>query len=186
MQKSNRIKRKVSSTKLIHTKKNKITYKRIFQIISVSLIFVLHSDLIKMIYLFGVDGFDIWTSDILFMLIFMKIYFQISIFKHQKYSLLFIIITCTILLIISTLFPYSDKEDSYNSYKTVENLTHSYFFCIPIFFNIYAYIFCNFIWTSFIQNANGYKIYFSIYNNHYNWNNWLFFKYNYFNVFNKL
>ena len=133
MQKSNRIKRKVSSTKLIHTKKNKITYKRIFQIISVSLIFVLHSDLIKMIYLFGVDGFDIWTSDILFMLIFMKIYFQISIFKHQKYSLLFIIITCTILLIISTLFPYSDKEDSYNSYKTVENLTHSYFFCIPIF-----------------------------------------------------
>ena len=120
---------------LIHKKDIIITTKRMFQILIVCLIFVLHSDLIKMLYLFGISGFDIWTSDILFILLFMNLYFSINIYKHQKYSLLFIIISCTILLFISTFFPYYEKKNSvnFNSYEIVNDLTGSYFYSILIF-----------------------------------------------------
>ena len=119
---------------LIHNKKNKITIKRAFQISLVCLIFVFHSDLIKMLYLFDINGFDFWTFDILFMLLFMKRYFVINIYKHQKYSIIFIIVSCTILLFISTFFPYNGK-DGLDSYETILNYMNRnpYFYSILIF-----------------------------------------------------
>ena len=116
---------------LIHNKKNKITIKRIFQILSISFIIVFHSDIIKMLYLLGFSSFDIWTFDIIFILFFMNRYFVINIYKHHKYSMLFIIIGSTILILISTFFP-KDKEKK-NSYQIVEKITGSNFSFLLIF-----------------------------------------------------
>ena len=122
---------------LIHNKNIKVvTCRRIFQIFMVSLIFVLHSDLLKLLYLFEIDAFDIWTFDVVFALLFMRRYFVINIYKHQKVAILLIITLSTLLLIISTFFPYSEspnEEDNLNSYQTIKNLTGNYFYCFVVF-----------------------------------------------------
>ena len=122
---------------LIHNKKKKVvTRRRIFQIFIICIIFVLHSDLLKMLYLFDIDAFDIWTFDVVFALLFMRKYFIINIYKHQKVAILLIITLSTLLLIISTFFPYSEspnEEDNLNSYQTIKKLTGCYFYCFIIF-----------------------------------------------------
>ena len=113
--------------KLIYNNKKVINIesKKIIQLFLVSLIFVLHSDLIKMLYLFNnISDLDIWTFDIVFASFFMKRYFDIKFYKHQKYALLFIIIICTSLLFVSTFFE--------NVYVIIDDLMGSYFYFIPI------------------------------------------------------
>ena len=106
-----------------------IEFKRMIQLILVCLIFVLHSDLIKILYLFKINDFDIWTFGIVFASFFMKQYFDIKFFKHQKYALLFIIIICTSLLILSTFF---ENKNNKNVYEIIDDLMGSYFYFIPI------------------------------------------------------
>ena len=119
--------------KLIYNKNIKITKKRIILIISASFIIVFHSDIIKMLYLFDISAFDLWPCDILFILLFMKRYFVTNIYKHQKFAIIFILIICLILLIISTFFPYCDDDKDLNSYEIIDDLTSSYLVFIPIF-----------------------------------------------------
>ena len=130
--KSMQIDKPKESKKLIYNDNINITNKRIIQIISASFIIVFHSDIIKMLYLFDISSFDLWPCDILFILLFMKRYFVTNIYKHQKFAIIFILTICLILLITSTFFPYCDDDKDLNSYETIEDLTPSFLFFIPI------------------------------------------------------
>ena len=94
-------------------------------------IFILQTDFSKIMYLYDISLYNLWTFTIIFILFFMKKYFVIEIFKHQKYSMIFVIIVCSILLILSTFFPYNSISD-YNSYQKVNELIGSYWAFIPI------------------------------------------------------
>jgi hypothetical protein len=61
----------------------------------------------------------------------MKKYYVIQLYKHQKYSMIFVIVICSILLITATFLPYDSKGD-YNAYQKVNNITGSYYAFIPI------------------------------------------------------
>ena len=112
-------------------KKIIINFKKIFQIMIISLIFVFHSDLIKILYLFGFSDFDIWTFDIIFILFFMNKYFVINIYTHQKFSIDFIIIISTFFIFLSMFF--SSNEEKSNSFESIYNLVGNIIFCFLIF-----------------------------------------------------
>ena len=83
---------------LIHNKKKASSEKVHFiKIFSVCLIFCLHAELSRIMYLFDFDGLDFWIFDIIFTLFFMDTYFKIKYYNHQKFSMIFIIIINSIL-----------------------------------------------------------------------------------------
>ena len=108
-----------------------ITFQKILKCIGPCLVFVLHTDFSKIMYLYDFSLFNIWTFYIVFILLFMKKFFVIEIFRHQKYSMFFVIVVCSILLILSTFFPYNEMSDL-NSYQKVNEITGSYLMFIPI------------------------------------------------------
>ena len=128
---------------LIHNKKSKESQKKtIIYIIIVSIIYCFHQESIKILYLFQFNGLDIWTFDIIFILIFMNAYFIINIYKHQKFSIIFILITNSFLLLISAFLPFSkhdDKEDGEiylrdnNTFDIIDKITGSKYNSIMIF-----------------------------------------------------
>ena len=118
--------------RFIYNRKPKIlTFKKTLKIMGVCSILVLQTDFSKIMYLYDISLFNIWTFTIIFILFFMKKYFVIEIFKHQKYSMFFVIGFCSILLILSTFFPYNASSE-YNSYQKVNEITGNYFTFIPI------------------------------------------------------
>ena len=110
---------------------NKITFKKIIKTMGACTILVFQTDFSKIMYLYDIGLFNIWTFYIIFILFFMKKYFIIEIFKHQKYSMYFVIIVCTILLMTSTFIPYNESSEL-NAYQKVNDITGSYFTFIPI------------------------------------------------------
>ena len=126
---------------LIYYDRNDIDNKEIPLVILISAIFVFHSDLITILYLFDFSDFDIWTFDIIFILFFMNKYFEINIYKHQKFALYFICIASTFFIFLSMFFP---KYKNNNSFKYIYNLVGNIYFCFLIFFG--------FIMISFITD----------------------------------
>ena len=125
-----------------------IKKKKILKIIAIGLIFSLHLDLIKGLYLFEISGFDIWTFDIVFISFFMASYFVETKYKHQKYSMLFIIFGSTTLIFLSTFLPKDNKElKDKNDYDIIrikfgENIYFSLLIILIIFI---IFIFISFI-----------------------------------------
>ena len=113
--------------------------KSIIEILSVCLLFFLYQEGIGAMYLYNFDGLDIWAFDIIFILLFMNKYFIINFYKHQKYSIIFIIITTTPLLLTSTFLPYSNHNNpkefirDNNTYEIIDSMTGSTLYFIPIF-----------------------------------------------------
>ena len=113
---------------------------KITDILIVCLIYSIHSELSRIMYLFDFGSLDLWTIDIMFILLFMDIYFVVNFYKHQKCSMIFIIIIDTILLLISSLLPYTDHEDieestakDYNAYNNIEDITgNNYAFIVVL------------------------------------------------------
>ena len=110
---------------------NKITFRKIIRTIGASCVIIFQTDFSKIMYLYDISLFNIWTFYIIFILFFMRKYFIIQIHRHQKYSMIFVIVICTILLLLSTFFPYNEMSE-YNSYQKVKEITGSYFAFIPI------------------------------------------------------
>lgn len=105
---------------LIHNQKYTTSKEKIFfQLLSVSLIFFFHEEIINLLYSLGFCSLDFWTSNIFFIFIFMKLYFAVKIYKHKKLALYFILIVCSLLLIISSLFPYTAHEKGENEEEKV-------------------------------------------------------------------
>ena len=110
-------------------------------------IFCIHNELIKLLYLFDLYNLDFWTIDILFILLFMDKYFIINLYKHQKYSIIFILITNTVLLLISSFLPYTKHDEGiyltdYNTFKIIEILTGNYFYFL-LFLALFITLSCS-------------------------------------------
>ena len=104
-----------------------------FEILKVCFSYVINAEIIQIMYLIKFSGYDFWTFDILFILLFMKKYFSISLYKHQKFSLFFIIIVCTPLLIVSSFFPLNIEElKDKNTYEIIESTVNEYFVIVVL------------------------------------------------------
>ena len=93
---------------------NNITSKKIskLEIILISVIYSIHYELTRILYLMQYYYLDLWTFDLMFIILFMFIYFKIKLYNYQKCSLLFIIITNTLLILISTSFPPLQEDEN--------------------------------------------------------------------------
>ena len=95
----------------------------------------------RILQFFKLNTLDLWIFNIIFILLFMNHFFIVNIYKHQKFSLLFIFSTNFILLIASTFVKNHsslDKTRKLNSYKHIEEVfgNISYFILIYIIYLI--------------------------------------------------
>ena len=108
--------------------------------IIISVIYTIHYELTRILYLMNYYYLDIWTFDLMFIILFMYIHFKIKLYNYQKCSLIFIIITNTLLILISTSFPqikedntkYTKTNTNKNVYDLIKETTGNELFCIPI------------------------------------------------------
>ena len=132
-----------NSKGLIQDKKDDI-FKKIprFKIIKVCFFYCFHVELNRIMYLFDFNGLDFWIFDIIFTLFFMDTYFIIKYHRHQKCSIIFILIVDSILLIISSFLKNtnngsSDLKDK-NTYEIINDLTgNDYFFLLVLLIFIF-------------------------------------------------
>ena len=105
------------------------------QMIIVCVIYAFYYEAKKLIKYFGYYDIELWTFEIIFILLITNIYFPKIIYKHQKYSMLFIIVVDSILIIYaSTLKVYFINNEFKNIYQ-IKGYTHCLIFCI-IFIDI--------------------------------------------------
>ena len=101
----------------------------IIEILIVCGFYFIHIETSRILYSFDFSGLDFWVFDIVFIILFMDSFFVMNYYKHQIYSLAFIIITNTILLLISSFL--KNSEGGKNTYEIIEDVTgHSYTFII--------------------------------------------------------
>ena len=115
------------------TKKNPI-----MEIIIVSIFYVLNMEIIDICFHFNLGNLNIWTLDLLFMILFMKKYFIIKFYNFQKCSFIFLLSTVSVILIISSTLPIMDNNSKDNkldvSHRILFNLVdNNYFLYILIF-----------------------------------------------------
>ena len=126
------------ATMLIYNEQDEDDQKKNYEIIVVCLSYCISYEIISLLYLFKFDRIEIWTLEILFVLYFMKKYFKIKIYNFKKLALVIILVPITILLIISTVLPYSyhelpeEKSEDLNAYEEIEAITGSKTYFIPI------------------------------------------------------
>ena len=135
--------KRISKVTLIY-KKSILSNTILKQLIIVALLFNAQYILRKIISLFKIYEFDLWIFNIIFILIYMKHFFVIKIYRHQKYSLIFIFSTNCILLILLTFYKthisLNDGISKINSYQYVAELLGSSGYFILIYF---LYIVCS-------------------------------------------
>ena len=139
----------ISQSRSFDSEPDKINTKKLLKAIAICTVIVIHVDFSKVMFLYDVILFNIWTFYIIFILLFMKRHFIIQIFRHQKYSMIFVIVICTILLLLSTFFSYNEQSDK-NAYQKVKAITGSYSYfllflflfiilnCMTAFFLVYS------------------------------------------------
>ena len=111
----------------------------IIEILIVCGLYFVHVETARTLYSFDFSGLDFWVFDIVFIILFMDSFFVMNYYKHQIYSLAFIIITNTILLLISSFL--QNSEGGKNTYEIIEDVTgHSYSFVF--FLGIFILLSC--------------------------------------------
>ena len=108
------------------------------QILIICMIFCFHLELSRIMYLFDFNGLDFWTFDIIFTLFFMDRYFIFNYYKHQIFSMIFIIIIDTVLLLVSSFLKNTNNGSSdlknKNTYEIIEMVTGSKYYFIAVLF----------------------------------------------------
>ena len=103
---------------------------KISDIIVICLIVCIYYELRKLLYLMNFFFIEFWTFDVLFVIFFMKKYFNIVLYKYQKLSLFFIVVSNTILLIANILIP-QDRENGKNELDLYKDSLGNAALCIP-------------------------------------------------------
>ena len=99
------------------------------------LAFVLYIEVKKVLYIEGFQFFNFWTVEIIFMLHFMRKYFVMDFYLHNKVSIIFIISICSILLLTASFLPTSLLgKISGNAYENIEIKLGSKFYSILFIF----------------------------------------------------
>ena len=104
------------------------------EIFLVCFAYCLSHELLKLLYLLKFDRLDLYSLEILWVLIFMKKYFVISVYNFKIVAIVIITVIATILLIISSFLKHRDNENrNINAFEYVEYFTGNMIYAIPIF-----------------------------------------------------
>ena len=95
--------------------------------------FAIYNETQNLLALFRFHDLDFWSFDILFTFLLMKKYFEFDIKKHHKCSIIFVIIICTVLLIIISFLP-NPESDYLNQYEFAKDQLGSYFYSFIFIF----------------------------------------------------
>ena len=140
-----RIETLLNSTKTTEEKEKSKSNK--VKLILLCLIFVIHIETKKILYVEGFQFFNFWIIEIIFVLHFMRKYFIMDFYKHHKVSIIFNILFCSILLIIASLLPSSLLGDnSGNAYQNIEAKLGSKLYSI-LFIFIFLVLSCIYSFT---------------------------------------
>ena len=141
-----------SSIPILVSKKTSLIYNDYEQLkitdlklyIEVIILLIICNELIVVLYVIGLNEFEYWAFEILFISFISSIMFKKEIYIHQKISIYFIIISCSFIIFLSNIFEL--KDDSRMIYK-------EYIWLIPIGIIIFilnsflrAYIYCKLKW----------------------------------------
>ena len=124
------IKEKITKSfnyELIYNEENAINSKDKIQIIIICIIYPIFLESVNMLYLFGFYNLDFWITNIIFTSYFMKVYYKITEYSHQKFSLYLCVFINFIILIISSFLPFKS-----NVYHTTEKSFNSKYYCFII------------------------------------------------------
>ena len=130
---------------LIHNNKSKQNFKKLyFQIFLVSFCFGFYSEALNILYGQGFQLLNYWTFETIFTFILIRKYFSFDVYSHHKCSIYFIVITCSIFLLIASLIPNSyGEEEKLNTYQFVKKKLGSYYYSIIfiLFFIFLSFVF---------------------------------------------
>ena len=115
--------------KLMNQKKPK-TY---FYIFLTCFCFAIYNEIQNIAAYFRFQDLDFWSLDILFTFLLMKKFFELDIQKHHKCSIIFVVVLCTIFILVITFLP-SPNIDNLNQYEFVNQQLGSYFYSFVIIF----------------------------------------------------
>ena len=147
-------KRKINiKNEILNTFLEKSRIKRIKNIKKASKLFIIlvcftvvfYIESLNILYIYGFQFLDYWPGEIIFYLFFLKRYFSIDFYLHHKISIIFIVVSCSTMILIASFLPsYFADSNSENAYDNVEKRLGSYYYCIPI---ILLFFFLNFVYT---------------------------------------
>jgi len=108
--------------------------------------FVFYLETENLLYSLGFQLLNYWTCETIFSILLMKKYFIINFSKHHKFSLIFIICSCSICLLIASFLPNSSKYgNDLNCYQIIQircgNYYYSFLFIIFFAFLSFTYSF---------------------------------------------
>lgn len=119
-----------SSVITLSVEKTKPQKNRIIDMIIIGVIYYINSESRKILYLMNFYSIDLWPFNIIFLVIFMKLYFKMEFYTYMKCSLIFIIVTNIILLLTNTFLPQS-PDDHKNEYDMYKEAMGNAAYCIP-------------------------------------------------------
>ena len=108
------------------------------ELLIVCLSYCISIELIKILYLFKFDRIEIWTFEVLFVLYFMKKFFVINLYNHQKLAIIIILVPISILLITSNFLPYTnhktteEKSEDLDAFEEIEGITGHKLYYFPL------------------------------------------------------
>ena len=148
-------KRRKTTFKLIY--KNQLEGKvSIIKILLIIFVLVIETELQNTFYAVGFDGLDYWMFELLFIYYISSSMLSTPMYAHQKYSMFFIFIFCSLMKTISIILNYFDERNKI--YKT-------YNVFIPIGLLIYilisflrAYVVCKLKWCMDLKYISSGKL----------------------------
>ena len=114
------------------------------QLLLVGVLFPLHIEIKKVLYILGFQFFNFWTLEIIFIQHFMRKYFIVNFYIHHKFAIIFNSSICSTILLTCSFLPTSlSSNNAGNSYQNINKKLGSYFYCILfiLFFIILSYIY---------------------------------------------
>ena len=129
-----------SGIQLIYTKRT-LTKDHINDMIIIAVIYAIYYELKKLLYYMNFYFIDFWPINIVFIIIFMNLNFQIEFYNFKKCSLYFIVITNLVLLLINTFIVQPRDPGKRNEYEIYRDTMGNAAYCIP-FLLMFIFIYC--------------------------------------------
>ena len=129
-----------SNLELIYTK-IELKKSQTHDIIIIAIIYCVYYELKKLLYLMNFYFLDFWPINIVFIIIFMKLYFQVEFYNFKKCSLYFIVITNLVLLLVNTFIHQPRDPGKRNEYEIYKDSMGHAALCIP-FLIMFIFMYC--------------------------------------------
>ena len=126
------------------------------KILIIIFLLVLEAQLMNTFYACGLEGLDLWMFEMLFLVFITSKMLSIPLYKHQKYSVFFVVIFCGLMKVISTLIAYFDSKGKiYKTYKIIIPIGIIIFLGITY---LRAYVTCKVKWLMDLKYISSSKL----------------------------